>query len=54
MNKDRQLLRCPFCNGEASLFKRSMADYVECLECGASTDERFGFREAMELWNTRF
>lgn len=61
-----ELKPCPFCGGEASLSegrKNSMPHaYVECLECGASSDisekpvlkyNTDSVDEVIEKWNKR-
>lgn len=57
-----KLLPCPFCGGSASF--QSASDgandgghYVECLDCGASTNLQFGIKCVKSLlagrWNRR-
>lgn len=57
-----ELQHCPFCCGEASLGYGHKGDsmvklpYVECINCGASTDmsnHSFEIQEAIDRWNRR-
>lgn len=52
-----ELLPCPFCDGEASIsngeFLGKQTDYVECLQCAASSDMKFSKQEVIDLWNNR-
>lgn len=64
---EKSLLPCPFCGGEAELFRRTsvIGDFVEvrCKTCKAKTDAILfdarkhpndeEYDEAAEAWNTR-
>lgn len=51
-----KLLSCPFCGGEAKVFKRLGGAYVACKECAASTRltmQEDVVKKSVVLWNTR-
>ena len=63
MSQKISLLRCPFCDGEASLLwdqiSARIASYIKCSECGARTKqvvistEYSSDEKAAEMWNRR-
>ena len=52
---NEELLRCPFCGGEAAILKRkSVSFYPKCSKCYAMIDRLcLTEEEAIELWNKR-
>lgn len=60
MNKNKDLLPCPFCGGEADIvgdWKTNYSDYYQvfCENCGVSqTGQDYeAEQEAIEAWNRR-
>ena len=56
--KEKRLLPCPFCGGEAGIDKRYAEFYtkvyaVMCRECGASSKHRTKEEDAIKAWNRR-
>lgn len=51
-----KLKKCPFCGGEAHIYK-AMEDYpnwvVECMECRIGTSWHADRGKAIKLWNAR-
>ena len=54
MEKEIELLPCPFCDGTARYRCSNDGDYIECSVCGLGTTihER-GHPNAVSRWNTR-
>ena len=53
---NKELLRCPFCGGEAVILqhKDGIDDWIVlCKKCGCQTDFMFTEYEAIHAWNTR-
>lgn len=51
-----ELKRCPFCGGEAGMFKPKSwggSARVYCIECQSTTDVAGNEKEAIKAWNTR-
>jgi Lar family restriction alleviation protein len=63
LKKDKELLPCPFCGGEAEYdYEHMIGDVyaecnkvysVQCNDCEAYVFSDFGEKECIELWNTR-
>lgn len=48
-----ELLKCPFCGGEAKLVCRGFAYSVSCTRCSARTALKEDEQNAVRYWNTR-
>lgn len=44
---------CPFCGGEADVFRVGSKVFVRCIECGATPHTTDTEDKAIELWNRR-
>ena len=51
--KNKELLPCPFCGGEAALAYGVYDRWIFCKKCGASTKQYETNEEAIAAWNTR-
>lgn len=57
--RDKQKLKaCPFCGGKAALHYNGEANYIECIQCRASTNMQYSLKEdavplVVERWNRR-
>ena len=51
--KNKELLPCPFCGGQAFLNPHYYDFCVECFFCGAGTSFHHTEEEAIKRWNTR-
>ena len=51
--KNKELLPCPFCGGEAELNPHFYDFLIACSSCGIGTHFYHTKREAIEAWNTR-
>ena len=48
-----ELLKCPFCGGEAELHSGLLTNWVLCLQCGVETRAKLNKQEAIAAWNRR-
>ena len=48
-----ELLKCPFCGGEARVVRASEAYWVRCFDCGAEVVIGDSGPEAITAWNRR-
>lgn len=55
MDNEERLKPCPFCNGEARLFKHGIRDYwvIGCKRCFVVFPDSFSKQEAITKWNRR-
>lgn len=56
MNKENELLPCPFCGGKAVLiekWEKVFGFFVECSECVTSNYYSTSKEEAVKAWNKR-
>ena len=46
---------CPFCGGEAEIYRHALVSWVRCKECGVDTPAALPQDEqlAIDFWNTR-
>lgn len=51
--RGRNLKRCPFCGGKASLRIAYKTSCVICSKCYVSTEKFFTIKEAVKAWNKR-
>ncbi|MBR5874833.1 MAG: Lar family restriction alleviation protein [Oscillospiraceae bacterium] len=55
--KNKELLPCPFCGGEAEMFpmniKPQYGYWVVCSNCGAEQPQYKTKEESIKAWNTR-
>ena len=48
-----ELLKCPFCGGEAKLHSGLLNNWVLCLQCGVETKAKLNKQDAIVAWNRR-
>ena len=50
-----ELKPCPFCGGEAEIYRHALVSWVRCKECGVDTPAALPQDEqlAIDFWNTR-
>lgn len=51
--KNKELLPCPFCGGEAEIHPAHYGCFVECNDCDAATRVERLESDAIKRWNTR-
>lgn len=49
-----ELLPCPFCGGNATLWSDGYMEYVECDVCGAKSKSCYDPQLAVRKWSTRY
>ena len=48
-----KLKECPFCGGDATLFRKDCAHYIVCADCRARTNGYDTPNEAIRAWKNR-
>ena len=50
-----ELKPCPFCGGEAEIYRHALVSWVRCKECGVDTPAALPQDEQLDIdfWNTR-